>query len=439
MTSLRRRLLLWLLPATFFAGVLASVGTYWGAVFELGDLLNDQMRYIAEHVRIESSGRASIIDTSKSLDPEKADEILLQVWDKQGQLRYSSDPQLSLPAPQGTGLINLEVDGQPWHTFVSRRDDTLIQVAQAKDARWEALADLSIHLLWPVLSLVPVLAVFLWFGISYGLRPLRKIAAELAQRNALSLEPIQTNDLPDEVSPLVGEVNSLLRRLEHSFALQKDFIADAAHELRTPVMALSIQAQLMQRASDESERQSALSQLLQAVERLNHLTQQLLTLARLEPEAGIPQMQPVELTALCKSVVMQHVRLAEAKQIDLGLAQSDLGIVSGDPETLRILLNNLVVNAINYIPTQGRIDLRVCAHEQGVLLEVSDNGPGIAPNERSSVLERFYRGRQSGHPGSGLGLSIVQRIAEQHGARVSLDSGADGVGLCVQVYFPPEN
>jgi two-component system, OmpR family, sensor kinase len=343
MTSLRRRLLLWLLPATFFAGVLASVGTYWGAVFELGDLLNDQMRYIAEHVRIESSGRASIIDTSKPLDPEKADEILLQVWDKQGLLRYSSDPQLSLPAPQGTGLINIQMGGQTWHTFVSRRDDTLIQVAQAKDARWEALADLSIHLLWPVLSLVPLLAVFLWFGISYGLRPLRKIAAELTQRNPLSLEPIQTNDLPDEVSPLVGEVNSLLRRLEHSFALQKDFIADAAHELRTPVMALSIQAQLMQRASDESERQGALSQLLQAVERLNHLTQQLLTLARLEPQAGIPPMQPVELTALCKSVVMQHVRLAEAKQIDLGLDQSDLGIVSGDPETLRILLNNLVV------------------------------------------------------------------------------------------------
>ncbi|SDH31945.1 ATP-binding protein [Pseudomonas panipatensis] len=438
MNSLRRRLLLWLLPATFAAGALASVGTYWGALLELDDLLNDQMRYIARHVSL--AGEQVSFDERNSrlstADEDKADEVLLQIWDGHGQLHYSSDPALQLPAPSSPGLSDVPYREQTWHTFVEQRGDRLIRVAQAQDARWEALAGLAVHLLWPVLSLLPLLALFLWFGIGYGLKPLHRIVAELAQRNASSLVPIADIDLPREVRPLVAELNSLLKRLDQAFTQQKDFIADAAHELRTPIMALSLQADLARRAESEGERRSTLAQLQAGVTRLAHLSQQLLTLARLEPQAQDGPWQPVPLLGLCKSVIADQIHQAEAKAIDLGLSSQDDACVRGDPEALRILLNNLVDNAIRHSPG-GTIDLAVRREGDGAILEVTDDGPGIPEAERARVLERFYRGAgQKSAQGSGLGLSIVARIAERHGARLSFGPGADGRGLQVRVHFP---
>ncbi|MFZ5956797.1 ATP-binding protein [Pseudomonas knackmussii] len=441
MNSLRRRLLLWLLPATFAAGALASIGTYWGAFLELDDLLNDQMRYIARHVSLSGEG-VSLNERDNRLsaaDEDKADEVLLQVWDGNGQLHYSSDPALQLPAPSSAGLSDLSYGEQTWHTFVEKRGDRLIRVAQAQDARWEALAGLAVHLLWPVLSLLPLLALFLWFGIGYGLKPLHRIVAELAQRNASSMVPIPDSDLPMEVRPLVTELNSLLKRLDQAFVQQKDFIADAAHELRTPIMALGLQADLARRAESEGERSATLVQLQAGVARLAHLSQQLLTLARLEPQAQDAPWQPVSLLGLCKTVIADQIRQAEAKGIDLGLAGQDAAEVQGDPEALRILLNNLVDNAIRHAPG-GTIDLTVRREGSEAILEVTDNGPGIPEAERARVLERFYRGVGEKAPqGSGLGLSIVARIAERHGARLALGAGAEGRGLQVRVYFPRRN
>ncbi len=438
MKSLRARLLLWLLPATVLAGALASAGTYWGAALELSSLLNDQMRYIAEHVSVDGSGKVALVDagtyTRKHVDEDKADEVLLQVWHN-GQLTYTTNPAFMLPPPQQTGLRDVLVGSQTWHTLVSERGDKWIRVAQAADARWEALAGVAVHLFWPVLSLIPLLALFLWFGIGYGLKPLRQIAAELAQRNAGSMEPIETAALPGEVRLFAGTLNDLLLRLEQAFTLQKDFIADAAHELRTPIMGLQIQAQLAQRTANAAERQAALDRLQTGISQLAHLSQQLLALARLDPQAQTGA-EPVELSALCKSVIIDHMRLAQAHQIDLGLAGQVQAQVTGDAGNLRILLNNLVDNAIRYAGRGARIDLSVRQTSHGTVLEVCDDGPGIPVAERARVMERFYRGSHRADAGSGLGLSIVQRIAEQHGAVVCLDAGLDGKGLKVQVQFP---
>lgn len=437
MGSLRRRLLLWMLPVTFLAGILASVGTYWGAFLELGDLLNGQMRYIAEHVDVANGNRVSLIDDGKhnqQIDEDKADEVLLEVW-RGGKLDFTTDAALTLPPPGRPGLSDVSFNGQTWHTFVDQRGDRLIRVGQAQDARWEELAGLAVHLFWPVLSLLPVMALFLWFGIGHGLKPLRRVAGELSRRDAESLEPIAHGVLPNEVKPLVDGLNDLLRRLNRAFTMQKHFIADAAHELRTPMMALRIQTQLAQSADAEEERQEALAQVESGVTRLTHLAQQLMTLARLEPQVQAPVSQSVELSALCKSVILDQVRMAEAKYIDLGLVTQDKVEVPGDADMLRILLNNLVDNAIRYTPAHGTVDLAVRRKGNEVVLEVCDNGPGIPVAERAHVLERFYRGSNQNSPGSGLGLSIVQRITERHGARLGLESGPDGNGLLAQVRF----
>ena len=442
MSSLRRRLLLWLLPATLLAGVLASGATWWGSLAEIDEILNDQMKTIAQHVVVDPDGRLSLTgqDRKGRLSGRKSHGVLLQVWENR-KLVFSSDPDESLPPPQGPGYADVNVDGQVWHTYASTSGATLVRVAQARYARWEALAEVSMHLFWPVLSLVPVVALLLWFGIGYGLRPLRQVASGLTRRDANNMHTIETARMPTEVKPLVDALNDLLVRLDRAFTVQKHFIADAAHELRTPIMGLGLQAELLPKAESEQERDEIVTQIRSGTERLAHLVAQLLTLARLDPDSGPEADGEVDLTALARSVVADRVRLAEASQIDLGLAGAQAVRVGGYGENLRVLLNNLVDNAIRYAGAHARVDVAVRQEGACAVLEVSDNGPGIPEPDRARVWERFYRG--SGHAaqgvsGSGLGLSIVRRIAEQHQASVTLDSGPDGRGLTVRVRFPAQ-
>ncbi len=433
--SLRQRLLLWLAPTTLLFGVLASVGAYWGAFLELDDLLDGQLQYVAEHVDLVNGSHVSLTNTGNQYDEDSADEMVLEVW-RGDKLDFTTDAALTLPPPERIGVKNVSFNGQTWHTFVGQRGDRLIRVAQAQNTRREALAGLAMHLFWPVLSLVPVLALFLWYGIGYVLKPLYHITSELERRNAESLEPVGVGVLPNEVKPLVDGLNDLLRRLDSAFTIQKHFIADASHELRTPMMALSLQTQLVQSAGTEQERNQALAQLETGVSRLTHLAQQLLTLARLEPQGHANALQSVELLALCKLVILDHMRLAEAKHIDLGLVTQGKAQIQGDPDRLRILLSNLVDNAIRYTPPHGTVDVAVRRKGAEVVLEVCDTGPGIPEGERARVLERFYRGSYQNTQGSGLGLSIVQRVAEQHSAHLVLGAGPDGKGLLAQVCFP---
>lgn len=436
MSSLRWRLLLWLLPATLLAGMLASAATWWGSLAELDDLLNDQMTAIARHVVVDADGRLSLTGTDRKgrLSGQQSHGVLLQVW--QGQkLVFSSDPDASFPTPQGPGFSDVTVDSLVWHTFASRSGNTLVRVAQARLARWEALAEVAVHLFWPVLSLVPVVALLLWFGIGYGLRPLRQIASGLKRRDAINMQTIETSGMPSEVRPLVDALNDLLRRLDDAFTLQKHFIADAAHELRTPIMGLGLQAELLPQAASAEERDEIVMQIRSGTARLAHLAAQLLTLARLDPDTGREARHDVDLTALARSVVADRERMAAANQIDLGLASTQSVIVRGCGDNLRVLLNNLVDNAIRYAGAHARVDVAVRRDGPCAVLEVSDNGPSIPEADRARVWERFCRGSGHAVSGSGLGLSIVRRIAEQHQAIIALENGTNDRGLTVRLRF----
>jgi two-component system OmpR family sensor kinase len=261
-------------------------------------------------------------------------------------------------------------------------------------------------------------------------------------RSSESLEPIQGLEVPEEVEPLVGSLNDLLMRLKAARDVQRAFVADAAHELRSPLTALQLQVQLVERADSDDARNEALADLKNGLQRTTHAVHQMLTLARQEPGAAEYTVAPVNLAALARSLVVDHQRLAEARHLDLGVTEADeRAVVQGDADALRILLANLVGNALRYTPAGGRVDVACGLSDDGVFLEVVDTGPGIPESERDRVFDRFYRRSNEGvatdgsKSGSGLGLSIVRTIANRHGAAVSLSESKSG-GLRVRVIFP---
>jgi two-component system sensor histidine kinase QseC len=294
---------------------------------------------------------------------------------------------------------------------------------------------ITLKILLPTFIALPVLALLIWFGVGAGLQPLKRLKQEVKQRTANRLEPLAMAGVPEEVAPLAQALNDLFVRLQQAFEGERRFTADAAHELRTPLAALKIQAQVALRSTDETERQSALENVLRGVDRATRLVTQLLTLARVDPETAAIDYKPVELRGLAASVMADLEPLAHAKQIEMTLEDCSLCKVLGDDAQLGLLLRNLLDNAIRYTPAGGKVSVTV-RNTNGISLEVRDTGPGIAETEREQVQQRFYRITGNGEEGSGLGLSIVRRIAELHGAKLVLSDNDLGHGLLANVIWP---
>ena len=275
--------------------------------------------------------------------------------------------------------------------------------------------------------------------VVHTLLPLKRLAGSVKARRVSALEPLPRAQLPDEVQPLVAALNDLLGRLCAALDRERAFVADAAHELRTPLTALHLQLDALARAGSDSERTEAMERLSAGVQRSIRLVEQLLSLARQEPRAE-PQHGRIALDELSREVIAELVPLADARHIDLGIADAEPAVILGDPESIATLVRNLVDNAVRYTPPGGQVDVSVTqarADDGQVRLRVADNGPGIAPEERTRVFDRFYRQPGALAPGSGLGLAIVKAIADAHGARIELGAGPEGRGLTVTVAFAP--
>ena len=415
--------------AMFFGGW----ATYSAAKNEAGALFDYQLQQIALSLRDQTfRGPAEALASDERLD------YVIRVWDRNGLAIYYSQPNQQLPELTRLGYSTASTGEGEWRFFAIQHHGLTIAVAQPMRVRHQLAASAAWSTLKPFFVLLPVLGLLVWVLVSRGLQPLARLAHSVQTRTPESLEPLPEGSVPDEAKPLVISLNDLLSRLKLALNAQRAFVADAAHELRTPLTALQLQLQLVERAGSAGEREAALGELKSGLQRATHAVQQLLTLARQEPGAAEYRLAPVGLAELVRRSVVAHERFAEAKTIDLGATEIDeAAVVSGDAEALRILLDNLVDNALRYTPAGGQVD--VSCGRQGVhaFLVVADSGEGIPPDERERVFDRFYRraGESDGvSSGSGLGLSIVRMIAERHGARITLADSEAG-GLLVRVGF----
>jgi len=428
--SIRRRLLVALLGALLFAGIAGAAATFLSARGEVGRLLDEELRQVALSLRDHSRLDLARLE-SRTDDPDL--RVLVQIWDPAFDRPYTSRVAAPLPRQKDEGFATLEHEGRAWRIYTTFSATQTIQVAQPTALRTELAALTAARLLLPVLLILPLLGVLGWWIVGRGLAPLAALADSLTRRAPTSLEPLPVLESPDEVQPLVRSLNDLLARLGDAFDTQRRFAADAAHELRTPLTALTLQIQIARRAESPEERAVALDRLEQGVKRATRLVQQLLTMARLDPDAARPATA-FDLATVAASVVEEKTPFAEQQRLSLALAAAPVQLC-GQEDALRILLANLVDNALRYTPPGGSVEMRVGPDGDRALIEVADSGPGIPEEERERVFDRFYRGRQAPGGGSGLGLAIVRQVVTLHGGSIALDKSPSG-GLLVSARFP---
>ena len=442
MTSIRRALLVRLLLGLVAVAALATLATYIETRREIGELFDLQLKQLAYSTRIDDllRGRAMGPAPQEGRRVAGVSEIVTQIWDRDGVLVYWSQPGAGLPVAVTEGYSDVRHDGRNWRVYTHVSGDHAVQVAHAIDERRELAAQAALRTLLPMAMLIPVFGLLIWYAVGHGLRPLESMSNAVAARRPDAMSPLSERDLPRELRPLAASLNALLARLDEAIGAQRRFTSEAAHELRTPLAALALQVGEVERASDGA-RAAAIADLKLGLARTSRLVEQLLTMARLEPEGLIRNSSRVDLVAIAKEAIVARIPVAESRSIDLGCTETANVSVQGDAATLATLLANLLDNALRYTPTGGRIDVSITEDGGGALLTVADTGPGIPAAARERVFERFHREPSPDDAtlgvGSGLGLSIVRRIADAHGATVTLDSGADGKGLVVRVRFPP--
>ena len=436
MRSLRRRLLVWSLAIVLLGGVIAAGVVFHQARRQANELFDYQLRQLAFTLRDRDYIPGNL---AERLSGEGLD-FVIQVWAPDSRLLYRSHAEIQIPGPSGPGFADVETSLGTWRVFTIWHRGLWIQVAQHRLAR-EALAfSASWRTLLPFVLALPLMGFAIWRLVGHEVKFLRSTAEAVARRTPESLEPIDAASVPEEVQPLVDSLNGLMGRLGGALAQQRQFIADAAHELRTPLTALRLQLQLAERARDDAEREKAHAMLREGIARAVRVVEQLLTLARADPEATAGR-GPVDLMELAQAAAQGQEAAAAERGTRLALELRDAPlVVHGDRASLRALLDNLLDNALRYGKDTKLVSdtIFVRARRSGAeaVLEVEDAGPGIPAQERGRVFDRFYRGERAAEGGTGLGLAIVRRIAQSHGGRAELEAGAGGKGLLTRVILP---
>jgi len=436
--SLKARLLWFVLAAILLGAVLQATTAYRSALQQADALFDDHLRQVARSLRGGIPLGAALPDA----EDEAGFDLYVQIWGQDGTQIFRST-RSALPPRAVLGFSDVEAHGKHYRVYSLQTSFQTVQIAQDLDARTARARALAARAVLPFALLTPLLMLAVWWVIRRSLAPVERARRQLAQRAADDFSPLAGVGLPDEVRPLVHELNLLFGRVRGAFDAQKNFVADAAHELRSPLTALKLQAQALRAHAPTNdtlaEREAGIQRLNLGIDRAIRLVEQLLVLAR-EEAGSAPAGEAIDLRDVVRLAVADVLPQARLKQIDLGLTDDHadtLARVQGEPEALRVLLRNLLDNAVKYTPAAGRVDVSVAVAQGRPLLRVDDSGPGIAAEDRERVFDRFYRASgAAAETGSGLGLAIVQVIAARHGATLKLTHSERLGGLRVSVSFP---
>ena len=432
--SLRARLLWFVLLPILLVTIIQAITAYRGALQQADAMFDDHLQQVARSMRRSvEMGVPLSMPLEEGTGDDAAFDLYVQIWGQDGTQLFRSN-RSALPPRAVLGFSDVKANGNRYRVYSLQTPLQTVQIAQDLSARTARAQALALKAVLPFALLTPLLMLAVWWVINRSLAPIERARRQVAQRAADDFSPLTSHDLPHEVRPLVDELNLLFGRVQNAFDTQKNFVADAAHELRSPLTALKLQAQALRRTdtADESPatREAAITRLNQGIDRTIRLVEQLLILAREETSSGTPAFEPVDLMDSVRLAVADMLAQAQLKQIDLGLVKSEPAWVRGQPEALRMALRNLLDNAIKYTPAGGQIDISIEVVNGQALLAVDDSGPGISPDARPRVFDRFFRaGNVLAETGSGLGLAIVKTIADRHGATLRLDQSAGLGGL----------
>lgn len=434
MPSLRRRLLVTLLVAFGAIWLIVLAITYLNVRDRVEERFDEQLARDSQVLwLLFAAADPSGADTRPPAQNPYAQRVLqrfgvnhaFQVWHGHELIARSSNAPLQRMA-NGIGLSSGAIDDQPWRFYY--RVDALrgldVIVGNALADRRSVVTSLVLGTVWPLLAGLPVVALLIVLAVQQSLRPLQAVARALHRRRPDDFTALAAEGVPREITPLTTALNGLLQRVHSSVESERGFTASASHELRTPLTTLKTQAQLALRAETDAERKRALLGVIEAVDRAAHLVDQLLTLARLDPDADADGTEAVDLAALAGEVIADLDRLARLRGVDVAL-QAEPAPITGRAAALAVLLRNLIDNAIRYSPAGGVVEVSVQPRPGLVELTVEDQGPGVAPADRERVFQRFYRGLGGTAEGSGLGLSIVARVVEVHHGTIALEDAAD--------------
>ncbi|HWH42578.1 MAG TPA: ATP-binding protein [Usitatibacter sp.] len=437
--SLKRRLLAGLMGAVALVWLATTAYSYFDARHEINELLDAHLAQSASLIVAQVTHDLEEIELEHAPASDRhARHVAFQVWEDGTGLRLrSGDAPSSRLSPREEGFDNTRLQGRSWRVFTTwdAGHRYLVQIAERDEARREIAGGIATNLLVPLVVALPVLALFAWITIGRAVKPLDRLGDEVERRSADNLHTLALEGAPREVIPLVRSLNALFDRVQRLVENERRFTADAAHEMRTPLAGLKTQAQVARGAADEGARQHALDRVIEGCDRATRLVDQLLTLARLEPGGARPGGS-CDLVAIARPVVAELAPFALARGVEVELIAPAAVGADGHADLLSILLRNLVDNAVRYSPGGGRVRVEIARIAAAARLTVSDQGRGIGPEDRARIGQRFYRVLGTGQTGSGLGLSIVQRIAEIHGARLRFEDGDHGKGLRVIVELP---
>ncbi len=437
--SLKRHILALTLGAILLVWLAAAALTYIDARRELNEMLDAHLAQASTLLVAQASHELEEIETERGPLPHRYSlRVAFQVWEHGTQLRLRSAnaPMEPLTRQQG-GFSDAVIQGRQWRVF-STWDNTrtmLIHVAEQAEVRDELARGIASNLLRPLWVALPLLGVLIWVAVRGGLRPLTRLTREVEQRAPDNLAPLDATATPAEVTPLIERLNQLFNRIGNVLENERRFTADAAHELRTPVAAIKAQAQVARGATDEAARRHALDSAIAGCDRATHLIEQLLTLARLE-NAASDKLENCALRTLAARIMGEIAPAALDKGVQLELAEGEEVIANGMPALLTVLLRNLIDNAVRHTPAGSTVFVEVSSLLGKPSVTICDDGPGLPPEELEKISQRFYRPLGTAASGSGLGLSIVRRIAELHDAVLTISSSETKSGLKVTVTFP---